>query len=563
MSLSPGSSSRYLHSLQSAWSGSRQATGLPKREERRELYEQYKKEYFDTKTAYANAQAASSDVDRRMVKKRKMSRRRTTTGVIVATTDPEESAEELAAEGDPLEDEVTVPNPKAHSLPGSRRASHYEIRSRDIPSSAGMARSASTEDPLPARILSPRSHALAALNITPSHSAPVAIAHHARPSSAFHGLRTSSSQPKTPDQRLSALLPDRADSVPSVPPSGSRKPHFHIVMPRNVFRTDTDTDSQHHHNNNRDSASDSLASGASFAHHPGARYRSSMETDLWRHHQARMAPPLSPWESPSASHQVYVESPLHSPSAEHFPGNHNGMMDSEKPPRAPPRAYSMSGGPNEEVGKWSQLRKSFVKTTQGTRRERLEKFLIFDGRSTAYLRIFSLVCQVVALALAIRLRDLEISTGIVGVIGSSPILTIIYAPITIVHSMIIMWKEAFGRPIGLWGLRSKMTWVCLDLLFIALWSSDVSLVISDYISTPLGCTAASPWWTAVPEAELPYETTHGSTRDQLCDEQAAMIAFTLVVLIMYVLNMVLSLFRIFERIRVIARAYEMQRAGVV
>lgn len=548
MSSFPHGSSRYLHSLQSAWSGSRQATGLPKREERREMYEQYKKEYFDTKTAYANVQATAPG--ERRVKKRKMSRRQTTIGAVVAT-DPEESAEELA-EGDQLH--LTVPNPKSHSLPGSRRASHHEIQSPRAESSAGMARSASTEESAPRRLVSPRSHALAALGITPSSSAPIAINQQARQPSYFHGLRASSSQPKTPDRRLSALVPEPSDSAPSIPPSGSRKPHFHIAMPRNVFRVENDAESNMH----RDSASDSLASGASFAH-PGARYRHSMETDLWRHHQARMAPPLSPWESPSASHQVYVESPLHSPSAERF----SSHAIEEKAPRVPPRAYSMSGAPSEEAGKWSQLRKSFVKSTQGTRRERIERFLIFDGRSTAYLRIFSLVCQVVALALAIRLRDLEISTGIIGVIGSSPILTIIYAPITVVHSIIIMWKEAFGRPIGLWGLRSKMTWVCLDLLFIALWSSDVSLVISDYISTPLGCTAASPWWTVVPEAELPYETTHGSTRDQLCDEQAAMIAFTLVVLIMYVLNMVLSLFRIFERIRVIARAYEMQRAGVV
>lgn len=56
-----------------------------------------------------------------------------------------------------------------------------------------------------------------------------------------------------------------------------------------------------------------------------------------------------------------------------------------------------------------------------------------------------------------------------GLVGSSPILTIGYAPPTIIHTMVTTWKEAFGRPIGLWGLRSKMVWVCGDLLFIALW----------------------------------------------------------------------------------------------
>jgi hypothetical protein len=59
--------------------------------------------------------------------------------------------------------------------------------------------------------------------------------------------------------------------------------------------------------------------------------------------------------------------------------------------------------------------------------------------------------------------------GTAGIVGSSPLLTIGYASVTIVHQIVALWRESFGRPIGLWGLRSKIVWVCGDLFFIALW----------------------------------------------------------------------------------------------
>lgn len=39
-----------------------------------------------------------------------------------------------------------------------------------------------------------------------------------------------------------------------------------------------------------------------------------------------------------------------------------------------------------------------------------------------------------------------------------------------------------------------MLWVCLDLLFVALWSSAMSIATNDYIATPLECTSSQAWW---------------------------------------------------------------------
>jgi hypothetical protein len=83
--------------------------------------------------------------------------------------------------------------------------------------------------------------------------------------------------------------------------------------------------------------------------------------------------------------------------------------------------------------------------------------------------LISLTFDEIWLALGILNYRFEQGMNTAGLIGSSPLLTIGYASITMVHQMVATWREAFGRPIGLWGLRSKMVWICGDLLFIALW----------------------------------------------------------------------------------------------
>lgn len=241
------------------------------------------------------------------------------------------------------------------------------------------------------------------------------------------------------------------------------------------------------------------------------------------------------------------------------------------------RQTSGRGRTERALTKWAALRRSAVKNPPGTRRTKIREYLMYDARSTLYLRLLTLVGIATSLGIGCKLFLLEQESDLDGILGSAPILSISYGSVSSIHCLLIMYREAFGKPIGLWGLRSKMTWVCLDLFFIALWyvrwfprlvsanplprSSDLSLTISDYMSSPLQC-AKNPWWTSndyiIP---LPEVITRSSQKDDMCNRQAALIAFVLVTLIMYVVNIIISLFRIFERLSTVAKSYEQSRVG--
>ena len=183
-----------------------------------------------------------------------------------------------------------------------------------------------------------------------------------------------------------------------------------------------------------------------------------------------------------------------------------------------------------------------------------------------------------------------------GLMGSSTTLLIAFSAFTSLHVLTAIYREYFGRPIGLWGLRSKMLWVCLDLAFIALWSSCSSLAINDHIATPLQCTDGVAWWRSglaeqyarllqtlqiaqkasdasvsdnITSVEmithslgivLPVEITGSALAHEICNKQIGSIVLALITLLLYTGNMVLSLFRIFETVR---RTAHVDRAVMV
>jgi hypothetical protein len=82
------------------------------------------------------------------------------------------------------------------------------------------------------------------------------------------------------------------------------------------------------------------------------------------------------------------------------------------------------------------------------------------------------------------------------------------------------------------------------------------------MSSPLQCSSLNPWWTTgTYTITLPEVITKSRQKDKMCDRQAALIGFVLFTLIMYVINMVISLFRIFERLSTVAKSYEKSRVG--
>lgn len=197
--------------------------------------------------------------------------------------------------------------------------------------------------------------------------------------------------------------------------------------------------------------------------------------------------------------------------------------------------------------------------------------------------------------MSIRLSLIQLNLP--GLIGASTTLIISFAAFTLLHGVMAIYREYFGKPIGLWGLRSKMLWVCLDILFVALWASVLALAVNDYISTPLECAGDDPWWTAglssgyarlldqlgIDPADvvdptagtpitgvdlikatlgivLPDAVTGSSRARGICYRQRGCIALSLLSLLLYGGNMVLSLFRIFETVR---RSANVSRAVMV
>lgn len=224
--------------------------------------------------------------------------------------------------------------------------------------------------------------------------------------------------------------------------------------------------------------------------------------------------------------------------------------------------------------------KSKLKRSDGLNwKQRLRRKLFLDARVTIWIRFINLAVVVCSLGLAVTIRKELFSLRLPGLIGPSTTLVIAYSALTIIHIFIAVYREYFGRPIGLWGLRSKMLWVCLDLLFVALWSSALTLQINDLIDTPLDCVAQSAWWEEGRSAEyaallndldllraseanlqdlgvsetlgiiLPDAITGSSLARAACRRQEGGIALALMTLLLYGGNMVLSLFRIFETVR--------------
>ncbi|ORY28613.1 hypothetical protein BCR39DRAFT_496088 [Naematelia encephala] len=179
------------------------------------------------------------------------------------------------------------------------------------------------------------------------------------------------------------------------------------------------------------------------------------------------------------------------------------------------------------------------------------RVLFLDARVTIWIRLLNLAVVVASLALAVTVRLQLDRLQLPGLIGSSTILIIAYSSFTILHVLTAIYREYFGKPIGLWGLRSKMLWVCLDLLFVALWSSASSLALNDYIGTSLECSPGRPWWhrSSSYDYALPDSVIQSHLAHEICDRQAGCIALSLLALLLYGGNMVLSLFRIFETVR--------------
>lgn len=120
--------------------------------------------------------------------------------------------------------------------------------------------------------------------------------------------------------------------------------------------------------------------------------------------------------------------------------------------------------------------------------------------------------------------------------------------------MVAIYLEYFGRPLGLWRTSSKLAHTLTEVLFICAWSAALSLSFDNFFTSLVPCAAPSStaWYNRLPRPQSPMMDLgrhEGGVGDRVCDDQTALICLVGVGLIMYCINLIISLFRIFEKVK--------------
>ncbi|TDL28379.1 hypothetical protein BD410DRAFT_780881 [Rickenella mellea] len=188
------------------------------------------------------------------------------------------------------------------------------------------------------------------------------------------------------------------------------------------------------------------------------------------------------------------------------------------------------------------------------RKRRFRNFILTNAYVPLLFRVINIIFTTAALAVAVRVRMLELRYHIGGAVGSSPTIVVIFAPLTLVHVMAAIYLEYFGRPLGLWRTSMKLAHTLSETVFICVWSAALSLSFDNFFTSIIGCASPSSisWYNQIPRPlpNLPDLGRHeGGVADRICDDQLALICLVAVGLVMYCSNLVISLFRIFEKVK--------------
>lgn len=189
-----------------------------------------------------------------------------------------------------------------------------------------------------------------------------------------------------------------------------------------------------------------------------------------------------------------------------------------------------------------------------SRKKRFRAFILTNIYVPLLFRFINITFTTAALAVAIRIRTTELQDGVMGIVGSSPTLVIIFAPLTLVHVMVAIYLEYFGRPMGLWRTSAKLAHTLLEVCFICAWSAAFSLCFDNFFTSLVPCASAGSiaWYNELSRPELTIPNlgqNEGGVGDTLCDYQLALICLVGVGLVTYCINIVISLFRIFEKVK--------------
>jgi hypothetical protein len=117
--------------------------------------------------------------------------------------------------------------------------------------------------------------------------------------------------------------------------------------------------------------------------------------------------------------------------------------------------------------------------------------------------------------------------------------------------MIVLQLEYFGRPVGLWQTSGKLAHTLSEVLFICAWSAALSLCFDNFFTSLIPCASPShiSWYHEIPRPPSNLPNFEGSAGDRICERQLSLIILVGIGLIAYCGNLIISLFRIFEKIK--------------
>lgn len=182
--------------------------------------------------------------------------------------------------------------------------------------------------------------------------------------------------------------------------------------------------------------------------------------------------------------------------------------------------------------------------------EAWKHFLIHNPFVPLLFRTINIAFTSATLAVAIELLVILRQEDANDAVGASPLVAIIFAPLSLLHVGFQIWLEYFGRPIGLWTVQSKLSYTVVELVFICLWSSELSLTFDNYFTSTLICVNyGSPYvGPREPPANRPNPLNNPSRKPYICRLQGSLIGLVFVSLLAYLIVLTVSLFRIFVRV---------------
>lgn len=178
-------------------------------------------------------------------------------------------------------------------------------------------------------------------------------------------------------------------------------------------------------------------------------------------------------------------------------------------------------------------------------------FLLHNTFVPLLFRVINIAFTTCTLAIAIKLWQSLRSEGAEDAVGSSPIVAIIFAPLTLLHVGIQIYLEYFSRPIGIWRVGSKLFYTLVELIFICLWSAELSLSFDNYFTSTLICSSFNSPYVRQADNDPAIggqQLNNPSRKPYICRLQCALIGLVFTSLLAYVIVLTISLFRIFIRV---------------